>query len=594
MKPLKLTMSAFGPYASTESIDFTELAHRNLFLITGPTGSGKTTIFDAISIAMFGETSGNIRSVESLRSQFAQPQTLTEIKLEFMLRDVEYTIHRIPKQMKLKARGDGYSEQKSEARLVFTRNGEEKIVTGIRSVNEKIEEIMGINADQFRQIMMIPQGDFRKLLNEDSQEREKVLQKLFDTKIYNKVQYSLDNKAKEIYGSIKNNENIRKHDVLKLEYDKGDKLDFLINSDDLNIPEIIKSLEIQTENDNGQIGSFKTQIDKFDSNIEDLMKKTNIANNNNQLIIEKEKIQDEIEKGQIRKVEIVKLEEKVINIEKAKLLVESEKNYEGRKKELNENSLEILKVDEEIDKNDIEFSKVEKEYLFENSKERQKEKEELSREIDRLNGFQSKVRELESLKTAIDKNSKQLDDIKNSKKDNEETIGINSEKIINLRKLKDEAINAEINLGKLNIDIDKRENEKKQMKDAILLYNQLIGYISKEERSLEEFKKHENHQEELKINYKKMKLSFIMNQAAILAKDLNEGDACPVCGSTSHVKLAESTDDAVSEDELSRFEKELESYNDIVNKSREIYVRVSEERNQCNINYKKTIDSKAG
>ncbi|MCK5763408.1 MAG: AAA family ATPase, partial [Clostridiales bacterium] len=230
MKPLKLTMSAFGPYASTETIDFTELGHRKLFLITGPTGSGKTTIFDAISIAMFGETSGNVRSVESLRSQFAQPQTLTEIKLEFILRDVEYTIHRIPKQMKLKARGDGYSEQKPEATMMFHKNGKEKIITGIRSVNEKIEEIMGINADQFRQIMMIPQGDFRKLLNEDSQEREKVLQKLFDTKIYNKIQYSLDNKAKELYGSIKDNEKIRNHDVLKLEYDKGEKLDFLINS----------------------------------------------------------------------------------------------------------------------------------------------------------------------------------------------------------------------------------------------------------------------------------------------------------------------------------------------------------------------------
>ncbi|MEA3422249.1 MAG: AAA family ATPase [Bacillota bacterium] len=590
MKPLKLTMSAFGPYASTEIIDFTELENRKLFLITGPTGSGKTTVFDAISIAMFGETSGNVRSVESLRSQFAEPEKLTEIRLEFKLKETDYIIHRIPKQMKKKLRGDGLSEQKPEATLTFVKNGEEKIITGIRSVNEKIEEIMGINADQFRQIMMIPQGDFRKLLNEDSQEREKVLQKLFDTKIYNKVQYSLDNKAKEIYGSIKDNEKIREHDVSRLEYDKGEKLDFLVNSEDLNIPQIIKHLEEQTNDDYVNIEIFKKQIDKFNLNIEDLINKSNVANNNNKLLSEKGLVKDEIGKLEKQKSQILELEDKVEKIGKAEILIESEENFKKREMEFDENNKEVLKTDKEIKKNDMEFSMVEKEYLFENSKDRQKERDELSREIERFIGYQSKVKELDDLKASIDENVKKSDEIINSKKSNEKTIDDNLEKIINLKKLKDEAMNAVIDLEKLKNNIDKSENENIKINDAIRLYKELKIYETKEEKSLEEFKNDEIHLEELKIDYKRMKLNFIMNQAAILAEDLNEGDACPVCGSTSHVRLAEYTDDAVSEDELNRSESKFEKYNLVVNKSREVHVRVSEEKNQCKMNYKKAID----
>ncbi|MDA3845993.1 MAG: AAA family ATPase [Vallitaleaceae bacterium] len=117
MKPLKLVMSAFGPYAKEQTIDFTELLSERLFLITGPTGAGKTTIFDAISYALYGESSGEMRTTDALRSHFSKPEDLTEVTLEFILKEKRYIITRKPKQLRRKTKGEGFTEQKPEAVL---------------------------------------------------------------------------------------------------------------------------------------------------------------------------------------------------------------------------------------------------------------------------------------------------------------------------------------------------------------------------------------------------------------------------------------------------------------------------------------------
>jgi DNA repair protein SbcC/Rad50 len=194
MRPLKLTMTAFGPYAGEEVIDFTILGGRNIFLITGPTGAGKTTVFDGISYAVFGNASSSDRDGENLRSHFAKDDQLTSVELEFELRGRKYCIKRTPKQNKKKARGDGFTEQKADAELkIYSQDSpdEADVVSGISKVNEKIGEILGINYDQFRQIMMIPQGEFRKLITEDSTEREKILQRIFGTEGFKRVQDKL-------------------------------------------------------------------------------------------------------------------------------------------------------------------------------------------------------------------------------------------------------------------------------------------------------------------------------------------------------------------------------------------------------------------
>ena len=192
MRPIKLTISAFGPYAEKQILDFRELNGRNIFVITGATGSGKTTIFDAISYALYGEASGEFRDNDSLRSHFADDDTETYVELEFELRGEVYKILRSPKQMRKKTRGEGYTEKEAEAELILP-NG--KVITKVNNVTKKITEVLGITKEQFKQIVMLPQGEFKKLLLASSVERESIFRKIFNTYNFERIQLELKDKA---------------------------------------------------------------------------------------------------------------------------------------------------------------------------------------------------------------------------------------------------------------------------------------------------------------------------------------------------------------------------------------------------------------
>lgn len=197
MRPLCLQMTAFGPYVEQQTIDFSALEGRTLFLITGPTGAGKTTLFDAIAYALYGESSGRERDGEALRSDFAPPELLTEVVFDFSLHGRAYQVKRSPKQFRPKLRGAGLAEQAAEACLTFTDEPQRLPIVGIREVNERIVELLGLKYEQFRQIMMIPQGEFRELLVADSKEREGILQKLFGTEFCAALQTELQQRESE-------------------------------------------------------------------------------------------------------------------------------------------------------------------------------------------------------------------------------------------------------------------------------------------------------------------------------------------------------------------------------------------------------------
>ena len=188
MRPLKLIMSAFGPYAGSTEVDFTSLGERGLYLITGDTGAGKTTIFDAITFALYGEASGEIREASMLRSNYADEKTPTFVELSFVLGGKEYRVRRNPEYNRPKARGEGFTLQKSDAELTLPDG---KIITRQKYVNQQIVEILGIDRSQFTRIAMIAQGDFRKLLFASTEERKKIFQKLFHTHLYQSLQEEL-------------------------------------------------------------------------------------------------------------------------------------------------------------------------------------------------------------------------------------------------------------------------------------------------------------------------------------------------------------------------------------------------------------------
>ncbi len=196
MRPIRLKMCAFGPYAGEEIIDFTELAQRNLFLITGPTGAGKTTVFDGICYAFYGKGSGRERDGENLRSDFAAPRLLTEVDFEFSLQGKGYRLRRLPKQLRKKTRGEGFTEQNADAELYYLDQPQRSMLSGVREVNEEVVALLGLNYEQFKQVVMISQGEFRELIMADSKERENILQRLFGTEAFRQVQDYLIERAK--------------------------------------------------------------------------------------------------------------------------------------------------------------------------------------------------------------------------------------------------------------------------------------------------------------------------------------------------------------------------------------------------------------
>ena len=197
MKPLKLTLSAFGPYAGRLELDFTALGTSGLYLITGDTGAGKTTIFDAISFALFGEASGGSREPGMLRSLYADPATPTEVQLLFRYAGKEYTITRNPDYYRPRIRGKSETQvrQAADATLIYPDG---HTVCKVREVNAAIRDILGLGREQFAQVAMIAQGDFLKLLLADTKDRQKIFRSIFHTGLYVTLQEQLSKQASAV------------------------------------------------------------------------------------------------------------------------------------------------------------------------------------------------------------------------------------------------------------------------------------------------------------------------------------------------------------------------------------------------------------
>lgn len=191
MRPIKLTISAFGPYAKETEIILDELGERGLYLITGDTGAGKTTIFDAIAFALYGEASGNEREPGMLRSKYADPKTPTFVELEFFYQGQNYHIRRNPEYMRPKDRGEGMTLQRADAVLEFP--DDRLPVTKAKEVTKAVTELIGLDRGQFTQIAMLAQGDFMKLLFSKTEERSKIFREIFHTRPYLAFQEKMKN-----------------------------------------------------------------------------------------------------------------------------------------------------------------------------------------------------------------------------------------------------------------------------------------------------------------------------------------------------------------------------------------------------------------
>lgn len=194
MRPVKLTISAFGPYAGRTVLELDQLGQRGLYLITGDTGAGKTTIFDAITYALYGEASGENRETTMFRSKYAAPETATFVELEFLCHEKLYRVRRTPEYLRPARRGEGMVLQRADAELTYPDG---RVVTKVRDVNGAVRDILGVDREQFTQISMLAQGDFLRLLLASTEQRIGIFRDIFKTGLYQKLQYALRDESGE-------------------------------------------------------------------------------------------------------------------------------------------------------------------------------------------------------------------------------------------------------------------------------------------------------------------------------------------------------------------------------------------------------------
>ncbi|MFO7888174.1 MAG: SMC family ATPase [Eubacteriales bacterium] len=564
MKPIKLTMEGFGPYGNKEIIDFTQLENKTLFLITGATGSGKTTIFDAISYVLYGEGSGENRQPKDFISQFSDLDTTTQVELIFELKGQEYKIKRVPEQLRHKKVGEGTTTQSTVAELEVI--GKNLNFSGINDVNEKVKEIIGLDSDQFTQIMMIPQGEFRKMLVAESKEREKILQKLFDTTLYENIQQRFRDIEKEMRKDIENRESLLRQAAGRTEYKDDEKMKEFLVSEYYNYNGMFNLTESLIKKDEESINELKVENIDLKNKLKKENDKLIQAKKTNEKIEEKERLEKQLKVENGKKDYINSQEKKLEKGRKYLEIKPFEENYNDKRRDLKEQE-ELLKetketkekVDEEYKKIKRENDKVSsKEFLEEivNLKEGISSNKKLLPKMEEKKEILEKLKNSESEKEKIDEEIKTLKNNLSNYTDENKKLVKNIENLIDLKdklKIKENRASEIKNNIKVRKKIGTAENDIKKIEEKIEI-------IKKNKKQLQ--KKYEEKSE----NYNDIRERYYANMGAILAKDLKDGEACPVCGSKDHLKKTEFHGEDISKEDLNRLEKEVGKTTSQINK----------------------------
>ena len=531
MKPLKLTMSAFGPYADVQEIDFTKLNGRSIFLIHGPTGSGKTSILDAICFALYGDTSGCERSGKSMRSQFASIDKLCEVTFDFELHGVKYRAQRIPEQERRKKQGTGTTIQNAESTLWKMYDGRwEVIQTGWSKVTDEVKKIIGFESSQFRQVIMLPQGEFRRLLTSDSKERQEILEKIFHTEMYSRIEEILKDEAKEVKKSIE-------------EKDKKKKWS-LDQTGCGNIAELEEFI-CQSEK---KLKDLTAELDEKNKKLKDAETSLNRGKEGNQKLQEKIETQKLYESLKNKKDEYIEKDNKLTNARKAVTLIETEKAAIKRSSEKKAAEDDLKRNDDAFNEADIKLKSSKENYDAEGKKE--DERESARKKAIELEGYVDKVKTLETFKdaanrlyieaAAIKKNrenyQKQLEKIQNDIKAINEKIKTAEEYAI-----KAPALDAEYN--KLKVTFEK-------VTELIKLKSNLDELFAKYKKAFDNYSDISNKFINKKEELLKLEEQWYKGQASQIASKLVEGKPCPVCGSIHHPNIAKSKEYVPSEDEI--------------------------------------------
>ena len=499
MKPLKLTMSAFGSYAGKNVIDFTG-QQQGIFLITGDTGAGKTTIFDAITYALYNQTSGGERNGNMMRSQYARPETETYVELEFLYRGQTYRVRRNPDYKITKTLKNGkIREQKVPHSVELTLPDGTVFPEKKNATDAKIIEILGLTADQFSQIVMIAQGDFLKLLYTKSDERKMIFSKLFRTDIYWKIQENLRRKSMEMDERIQENDRA-------FEQEKS-RIIPLPESEELPLDELVERLRERLKD------ALKEQNLRR-ANVEELNKKITKYEEINKLFRSLEKIRQTGKELEARQAESKERRQQIENALKADKVLVAEQQNLRQQQEVEQSAQAIAKMTETLANN---------QEMFETLKTQQQEAEAKQKR---------EAADIQKKMLALEQSFPSYEALQNARSEEQQAKKVWED----LEKTSEESFH------KKEAGIAALKEQQKQQEQVV---EQTKKNWEQTSLSASESAKHYEHMYE----------AFLKEQAGILAENLSAGCPCPVCGSTVHPDPAKLSDHAVTELEVEQAKK---------------------------------------
>ena len=555
MKPIKLIMSAFGPYAGEmPAIEFSQFEDKGLFLISGDTGAGKTTIFDAICFALYGETSGRFRDTKNLRSEYAKESTETYVDFYFTHQGRDYHVWRRPEYERKKQRGTGVTSIKENAILY---SGDSTPIEGKTQVNEAVKELLHIDEKQFKQIAMIAQGEFWALLNAKTDDRTKILRTIFQTSGYNNIEYRLKDRMDASYKLKAKTEDSIVQYFADVSVDADDELAEQLS--DLqsrakrsgsawNLEEIIDMLKSVIESDKEKLEGADSELKAVEKEYDKSKEALATAETNNGFITKLESLKDKEKELKEKKKEI---DDKEALLSRQKLATrevnpvylswkEKETSVKGIESQIEEKKEAVKTASDRADEAKETLSKAKKEQpeadklqklidKIEEEEKKYQQRDELVGEIEKLvedaEGFADEEKELEEREKALKDEIKQLKETIKALKDTPEKLTEIKSLCEKYQDLLD-SIDAII-----EEKVPERETKKKDLEKKQKAYKDAFDDYEKE-------------------NKERIEAERILDdcRAGILAEGLEEGQKCPVCGSIHHPELAKIPGEAITEE----------------------------------------------
>ncbi len=527
MMPISLTLSAFGPYPDTITIDFESFQEDGLFLITGPTGSGKTMIFDAMIFALYGKTSGQIRQTDSLRCDHALNEIPTFVEFSFSLHQQNYTIKRNPKYYL-----EGKKTPKQPSALLTLPDG--KMVEGIKEVNQKMISLLGVDDQQFKQICMIAQGEFTKLIMASSDEREKVLRELFHSETYQKLEEKLKVHLKTYQ----------------------DKYDLLLNKrkdlmQELQVEDHQEYLSKQTK----LIASQQKEYDDLKKDLDQKKQQLQLYRLQNQRLIQLKDLKQQFQDLKKQENDYQKLNKTVDTLKKAQETNYLYISYIKQQKKLQTlklNQEDFLKQLKKLEK-DYQEKKVQADSL--DYKQQTKEKlqnqiQETKQLIDQIYQYQNDYQNLQTLKQQYRMLDEEHKLFLKKKEKFENGLQRDQERIQS-----EQQVQSKYELIKQQyVRLNEQKVKVHQLSDY---YDQILKLNENKSDLQEEYTVVEKQVDHEKMQYNQMEKLYFRKQAGIFALQLKEDQPCPICGSLHHPHPAQIEKEDITKEKLDQQAKKV-------------------------------------